>query len=58
MDSISYYNFLTQKKETLRATDIIGASDLSGHGMFYFLYHSGSFQILLIKSVLMIDRWR
>ncbi|RIA92448.1 hypothetical protein C1645_765106 [Glomus cerebriforme] len=32
MDSISYYNFSTEKKELLRPTDIIGASDLSGHG--------------------------
>ncbi|CAB5315352.1 uncharacterized protein OCT59_022658 [Rhizophagus irregularis] len=32
MNTISYYNFLTKKKEILNAKNITGGTDLGGHG--------------------------
>jgi predicted dehydrogenase len=48
MNSISYYNFLTKRKELFNAKDITGYTDLGGHGggdfglMQSFLYAVGS----------------
>ncbi len=34
VNDIKYYNFLTKKKEVLKATDIMGGSTSGGHGKF------------------------